>query len=182
MKAAASRRSLPLVLAAAAVAIEWARTLGMGVAPLAAGAAGGALLLALAAGSAPERLGLAPGRWGPRLIGAAALTVVLLLPAAVRWTGAMPLSGWFAVVAAVIAIGEEVAYRGVLFAALEEVWGGAVAVVGSAAAFALAHALSHPVAFLPAVFAAGLVLGVWRWLARDLVAPIAAHFLADFCL
>jgi hypothetical protein len=42
--------------------------------------------------------------------------------------------------------------------------------------------LSHPAEFLPAVAAAGLLLGLWRWACRDLVGPIVAHVLADVAL
>src|SRR5690349_15599025 len=82
----------------------------------------------LAAGMPRDQLGLGPGRLGVRVIGAAALTVVLLLPAAVRWTGQEPLTGWFAVAAVVISAGEELAFRGALFAALEQAFGPWVAV------------------------------------------------------
>jgi membrane protease YdiL (CAAX protease family) len=55
-------------------------------------------------------------------------------------------------------------------------------VAGSTIAFVAAHALSHPLAFLPAVAAAGLLLGTWRWACQDLLAPITAHVLADLAL
>lgn len=173
-----------LGLAAGAVGIEWARVLGqrhLEVA-LVAGLAGGAALCLLALGTPLADLGLAPGRIVPRILGAAALTAVLLLPAAVRWTGQAPLQGWEAVMATVIAIGEEVAFRGVLFAAVRSAAGPAAAVAVSTLAWTAAHVLSHPPAFLLAVAAAGIVLGLWRQFADDLVAPIAAHVLADLAL
>jgi membrane protease YdiL (CAAX protease family) len=54
--------------------------------------------------------------------------------------------------------------------------------VGSTFAFTAAHALSHPPVFLLPVAAAGLLLGLWRWACRDLVAPMTAHILADLAL
>jgi hypothetical protein len=45
-----------------------------------------------------------------------------------------------------------------------------------------AHAFSHPPAFLGAVAAAGLLLALWRWAGRDLVAPIIGHVIADLAL
>ncbi len=182
MTAGARARVRPAAIAAAAVAIEWARVLGMRQSPVTAGALGGLALALLAAGAPPGRLGLEPGRLLPRLLGGLALAAVLLFPAAVRWTGQPPLGGWFAAVALLIAAGEELAFRGVVFAALEDAWGGPVAVAGSAAAWTLAHALSHPFRFLPAVLAAGLLLGTWRWAVRDLAAPIFGHALADIAL
>ena len=173
-----------LGLAVLAVAVEWARVLGQRhpEVVLAAGLAGGAALCLLAAGMSFEDLGLAPGRLAPRILGAAALTAVLLLPAAVRWTGQEPLQGGYAVMATVIAIGEEVAFRGALFAAVRRAAGPGTAVAVSTLAWTAAHALSHPPAFLLAVAAAGVVLGLWRWYADDLAAPIAAHVLADLAL
>jgi membrane protease YdiL (CAAX protease family) len=81
-----------------------------------------------------------------------------------------------------VSIGEELAFRGALYAALEEVGGAPLAVGGSTIAWTAAHALSHPPAFLGAVAAAGLLLGLWRWACRDLVAPIIGHVIADLAL
>ena len=170
------------LLAVGAVALEWVRVLGMERAQLAAGLLGGAALCLLAAGRRPAELGLARGRLLPRLVGTAALTAVLLLPAAVRWTGQPPLQGAWAGMAVVIAVGEELAFRGALFAAVRQAAGPLPAVLVSAFAWTAAHALSHPPAFLLAVFAAGLLLGLWRWFADDLAAPMAAHVLADLAL
>jgi membrane protease YdiL (CAAX protease family) len=75
-----------------------------------------------------------------------------------------------------------VAFRGALFAALDAAYGPVAAVLGSAFAFVLAHVLTHPPAFLLPVAALGLLLGLWRWACRDLVAPITAHVLADLAL
>lgn len=172
----------PFGLAAAAIGIEFARVLAMRRMPVPGALAGGGALLLLAAGTPASRLGLEPGRLGPRLLGTCALAAVLLLPAAVRWTGQPPLTGWFAVAAVLVAAGEEIAFRGVLFAALEDALGPAAAVAGSALAWTAAHAMAHPAAFLPAVLAAGLLLGLWRLAVRDLAAPIAAHALADLAL
>ena len=176
-------RALPL--AGLAVAIEWARVMAprAGVDPSLALAIGGGALVFLAIGRSPGELGLSPSRIGLRLLGGLGLTVVLLLPAAVRWTDApAALTPVLAVAAVLVSIGEEVAFRGVLYRALEEAGGPAAAVLGSTLAFTAAHAISHPLAFLPAVAAAGLLLGLWRWACRDLVAPITAHVLADLAL
>ena len=87
-----------------------------------------------------------------------------------------------ALVAVTISVAQELAFRGALYAALDEIGGAPLAIAGSTVAWTAAHALSHPPAFLGAVAAAGLVLGVWRWACRDLVAPIIGHVIADLAL
>ena len=64
-----------------------------------------------------------------------------------RGRGPSPPAG-LAVAAIAVSVGEEVAFRGALFAALEEVGGAPLAVVGSTALWTAAHALSHPPEFL----------------------------------
>ena len=183
-------QALPLaaratLLVALAVGIEWARasSVRLGLDPSLALSLGGVALILLAAGRRPEDLGLGSSRLGLRLLGGVALAAVLLLPAAARWTQAPSgVAPALAAAAVIVSIGEEVAFRGVVYRALEEAAGPAVAVAGSTLAFVAAHALGHPPAFLPAVAAAGLLLGLWRWACRDLVAPITAHVLADLAL
>ena len=143
---------------------------------------GGLALCLLAAGRSPGELGLGRDRLPERLLGGLALAAVLLLPAAVRWGGGPLLPPGMAAAAVAVSIGEEVAFRGALFAALKDTGGPVLAVLGSTAAWTAAHALSHPPAFLPAVAAAGLLLALWRWACRDLVAPVAGHLLADLAL
>ena len=170
-----------------AVGLEWSRVLVL-QAPGLRGPqaltllAGGAALCLMAVGRRPEELGLGRSHLGERLLGGAALAAVLLLPAAARWAAGPGLTPELGVAAVAVSVGEEVAFRGVLFAALDQAYGPAAAVLGSTAAWTLAHALSHPVAFLPAVAGAGLLLGAWRWAARDLVGPVIGHTLADIAL
>jgi membrane protease YdiL (CAAX protease family) len=143
---------------------------------------GGVALGLTAVGWPPGRLGLGTSRLGLRILGGIALAAVLLLPAAVR-SGAAPLlpAGW-ALGAVAVSIGEELAFRGALFAALEELGGAPLAIVGSTLLWTLAHVLSHPPEFLGAVAAAGLLLALWRWASKDLVAPILGHVIADLAL
>src|SRR5205823_9971769 len=143
---------------------------------------GGLALCGLAIGWRPRDLGLGTTRLTGRLLGGLALAVVLLLPAAVRWGGGPALGLPLAAAAIAVSVGEEVAFRGALFAALESAGGPVLAVVGSTLVWTLAHVISHPPEFLPAVAAAGLLLGLWRWACRDLVGPIVAHVLADVAL
>jgi membrane protease YdiL (CAAX protease family) len=172
------------LLAGYLVAVEWTRALfdqvpGRTMAALLLG--GGALAIA-AVGLSPDRLGLGTSRFWLRILGGLALAVVLLLPGAVRSGAAPLLPAGLAAAAIAVSIGEELAFRGALYAALEQIGGAPLAVLGSTLIWTLAHALSHPPAFLGAVAAAGLLLALWRWACKDLVAPIMAHVLADLAL
>jgi membrane protease YdiL (CAAX protease family) len=143
---------------------------------------GGAALVLVGWGWPAERLGVGTSRLGLRLLGGFALGAVLLLPAAVRPGVAPILPAGLALAAVAVSIGEEVAFRGALYAALEEAGGAPLAVLVSTLLWTLAHALSHPPAFLGAVAAAGLLLALWRWACKDLVGPVIAHVLADVTL
>jgi membrane protease YdiL (CAAX protease family) len=139
---------------------------------------GGAALTFTAVAFPLERLGLSRRRLGLRILGGLALGAVLVLPAAVR-SGAPLLPAGLALAAVAVSIGQEVAFRGALYAALEDLGGAPLAILGSTMLWTVAHALSHPPAFLGAVAAAGLLLALWRWACKDLVGPIIAHVIAD---
>jgi membrane protease YdiL (CAAX protease family) len=143
---------------------------------------GGVALALTAWGWPADKLGLGWSRLGLRIVGGLALAVVLLLPAAARVTAVPMLPPALAVAAIAVSVGEEIAFRGALFAALEELGGAPLAVIGSTALWTAAHALSHPPAFLLTVAAAGLLLAMWRLACRDLVAPIIGHVIADLSL
>lgn len=167
-----------------AVGLEWARALA-GRQPGAALPAlilGGLALCLLGLGWAPERLGLERSRLGLRILGGLALAVALLLPAAVRWHGGPVLNAPLAIAAIAVSVGEEIAFRGALYAAIDAVWGAPAAIAGSALLFVAGHVLSHPTDFLVPVLAAGILLAVWRWACKDLVGPIVGHTLADLAL
>ncbi len=143
---------------------------------------GGVALMLLGFAFPVGQLGLGVTRLPVRIVGGLALGVVLLLPAAARSGAAPLLPAGLALAAIAVSIGEEIAFRGALYAALEGIGGAPVAIVGSTLLWTLAHALSHPPMFLGAVAAAGLLLALWRWACRDLVAPIIGHVIADVAL
>jgi membrane protease YdiL (CAAX protease family) len=172
------------LLATYILLVEWTRALTSTV-PNGATTAlilGGFALLLAGAGWPAERLGLGRSRLGLRIVGGFALAVVLLLPAAARASAAPILPAFLAVPAIVVSVGEEIAFRGALFAALDELGGAPLAIIGSTALWTAAHALSHPPEFLFAVAGAGLLLALWRWACKDLVAPILGHVIADLAL
>ena len=173
-----------LALSAYVLLAEWARTLVLtntrSIAPVLI--LGGAALAVAAAGWTLQALGLGSSRFGFRVLGGLALAAVLLLPAAVRAGSAPVLPAGLATAAIAISIGEELAFRGALYAALDRFGGVPLAILGSTFIWTAAHALSHPPAFLGAVAAAGLLLALWRWACKDLVGPIIAHVIADLAL
>jgi len=173
-----------VAIAAFVLLVEWTRALVSHAqnAALPALILGGAALSLAAVGWTPRQLGLGTSRLGLRILGGFALGAVLLLPAAVRASAAPTLPAGLAAAAIAISIGEELAFRGALYAALEELGSAPLAVLGSTFLWTLAHVLSHPPEFLGAVLAAGLLLGLWRWACEDLVAPIIGHVVADLAL
>ena len=172
------------MLAVLVLGIEWGRVLLAREPELALAAllGGGFALTALGLAHGPGRIGLGTDRLPVRVLGGLTLAAALLLPAAVRGEAGLHLAAPWALAAVAVSVGQELVFRGALFHALEEVGGGAAAVLGTTILWTAAHALSHPPAFLGAVAAAGLLLGVWRWIARDLVGPTIAHVTADLAL
>jgi membrane protease YdiL (CAAX protease family) len=172
------------IITAYILMVEWARALTStgSHALFAVLVLGGLALVLTGVGWPAERLGLGKSRFGLRIIGGLALAAVLLLPAAVRANAVPLLPAALALPAIVVSVGEEVAFRGALYAALDEVGGAPLAIAGSTVAWTLAHALSHRPEFLGAVAMAGLLLALWRWACRDLVAPIIGHVIADLAL
>ena len=143
---------------------------------------GGAGLCAVGLFYRPAALGLAPDRLPLRVLGGLALAAVLLLPAAARWAGGPLPAPFFALLATVIAAGEEIAFRGAVYSELDRLFGPGAAIPGRALLFTLGHVLTHPPLFLLAVLAMGILLSLWRWACRDLVAPVIGHVIADLSL
>jgi membrane protease YdiL (CAAX protease family) len=164
--------------------VEWTRALAETVPAVAVAAVilGASALAVTALGRPAASLGLGTSHLGLRVLGGLALAAVLLLPAAARASSAPILPASLALTAVTVSVAQELAFRGALYTALEQAGGAPLAIVGSTVAWTAAHALSHPPAFLWAVAAAGLLLALWRWACRDLVAPIIGHVIADLAL
>jgi membrane protease YdiL (CAAX protease family) len=173
-----------MVVGVYVLCVEWARVSiqaqpGLAIAAL---VVGGVALGVAALGTPADRLGFGMSRIGMRIVGGLALGAVLLLPAAARSSAVPILPAGLALAAIAVSVGEELAFRGALYAALDELGGAPLAIAGSTVVWTAAHVLSHPPAFLGAVAAAGLLLALWRWACRDLVAPIIGHVIADLAL
>jgi membrane protease YdiL (CAAX protease family) len=81
-----------------------------------------------------------------------------------------------------VALSEEVLFRGVIYLGLRDTLGLGVAVWGSSAIFTIWHAGAQPLSAWPSIFLAG---SCWALMRRDgigLVWPILAHWLSDSVL
>ncbi|HEX4842007.1 MAG TPA: CPBP family glutamic-type intramembrane protease [bacterium] len=79
---------------------------------------------------------------------------------------------------AVAAVAEEIFFRRLTFGWLTR-WGSGIAVMGSAAAFALVHARAYGLAALPLDLAAGILFGWQRWSSGGWAAPALTHVVAN---
>lgn len=89
-----------------------------------------------------------------------------------------PATKWGIVAAAVTGVAEEAIFRRGLYGLLER-RGAVVAVVGSAAAFALTHVPAYGWRVLALDFAAGLVFGWQRWASGHWSSPATTHAFAN---
>jgi membrane protease YdiL (CAAX protease family) len=78
-----------------------------------------------------------------------------------------------------VAVGEEVVLRGVLFDAMREWRGDGAALVATTLLFALIHVPLYGVGALPLDLAVGLLLGGLRIVSGGVLAPAVAHVIAD---
>jgi membrane protease YdiL (CAAX protease family) len=78
----------------------------------------------------------------------------------------------------IAAVAEELFFRRLVFGWLSS-WGPAVAIVGSAALFALVHVPVYGLAVLPVDFAAGLIFGWQRRASGSWHAPALTHSIAN---
>ena len=78
----------------------------------------------------------------------------------------------------VAAVAEEALFRGVAYRRLER-WGPAIAIVGSAALFALIHLPGYGMTAMPVDLGAGLLLGWQRYASRTWTVPATTHAFAN---
>ncbi len=82
-------------------------------------------------------------------------------------------------VVALVAVAEEVAFRGVLFNAFRDWTGAGGALVGTTLVFGLIHVPLYGAGALPLDLAVGLLLGGLRIASGGVLAPAVAHVIAD---
>ena len=120
-----------------------------------------------------------PGRLGAAawvtVLGVGAFTVGRMLAGGNPAAPALP---GYVVLNSLAAVAEEALFRRLVYDTLSSL-GGAVAVIGSAAAFALVHVTVWGVWVLPLDFAAGLLLSWQRWASGRWSVPAATHVFAN---
>lgn len=166
---------------ALAVRVGLAGSEGAGSRPAGLAFAAALLLLIAASGWRPAR-----PHASPVLIGLLGACVPVALPTWREWTGAAPAllvpAGSFlpwAIAVSAVAVAEEAFFRGALFDLVDRMGGAVVAVVVTAAAFALIHVPLYGWQALPLDVAVGLWLGGLRLVSGSVAAPAVAHILAD---
>jgi len=119
-----------------------------------------------------------PGRWA----GLLALGVGVGVFAAGRLVGPahalLPVTARAVTLDSLAAVSEEAFFRRLLYGLLAR-HGAAVAVAGSAVAFALVHVSTYGGWVVPIDLAAGAVLGWQRWASRSWTVPAATHVVAN---
>lgn len=120
----------------------------------------------------------APRRWILAvLLGVVAFaTVRFLFP-----TPLLPFSAAAVVGGSVAAVAEEAFFRRFLYGWFTR-WGTAIAIVGSALAFAAVHAPLYGAAALPIDLGAGLLFGWQRWATGGWTAPATTHVVANLLI
>jgi membrane protease YdiL (CAAX protease family) len=141
----------------------------------------GVFMAVLAVGATwPVATSAALGRSGTRLVivTAAGATAFALGRLTGDWHGPSGLVGRLVVLNGLAAVAEEAFFRRFLYGMLER-QGAFVAVVGSAALFALVHVTVYGAWVLPLDLAAGLVLSWQRWASGSWGPPAVTHVIAN---
>jgi membrane protease YdiL (CAAX protease family) len=179
---AATRSLLLIGGVSAALGLRAALGGGDAAASMPAGLVFAVALLAVAAGAGwragrPTTRGAALGVAGGSVLVAAWLTARNGFAIDVASPNAA-IALWTPVVA-MVAVGEEVVLRGVLFDAMREWRGDGAALVATTLLFALIHVTLYGVGALPLDLAVGLLLGGLRIVSGGVLAPAVAHVIAD---
>jgi membrane protease YdiL (CAAX protease family) len=160
-------------------------TFGLSLAALAAAAALAARGRARLTPRASDLRGIAIGLAAGLIVGLALIGVAVLGPALANVTTVpglgrpvTPFLPWVAVTLLVVGA-EEAVLRGALLDRVTRAGGLAPALVATSVAFALLHVPLYGWPVVPLDLAVGFVLGGLRVATRTIVAPIAAHALAD---
>ena len=167
-----------------AVAVLLRAAIG-GSSPLIAFTAGSAFGLGLAGAAIVAGRRVRRPTLSALALGVAGGLGLILLPVLARPTGGLPLAlhpepfpVWL-IVTAIVAIGEEVMLRGVLFDALRPSVGIAATVALTSLTFALIHVPAYGWHVVPLDLAVGVWLAGLRLLSGGVAAPATAHILAD---
>jgi membrane protease YdiL (CAAX protease family) len=161
-------------VAAAGLAALTAREVGWGATAVVV-AVGAAAVLMPDDGAAPRsdrRVWMAAV-----VLGTAAFVAVSVLVSTVT----LPATITAAVASTIAAVAEEAFFRRFLYGWLSR-WGPAVAILGSAVAFAAVHAPLYGVGALPIDLGAGLLLGWQRWATGTWSAPAVTHVAANLLI
>lgn len=139
-----------------------------------------ALYAAIAGASAV--VNIAPGERSAALAPSTVLKLGLVGLGTVAWLSGAPVpipwSPWAPVLGVCAAVAEEALFRRLAYGRLLR-FGVPVAIVGSAAAFALLHVPLYGVAVLPIDLGAGLLLSWQRWASGTWTVPAATHAAAN---
>ena len=139
--------------------------------------------LGLTAAAVPGRARAGARRASPPLpawvVLAAGLAAVLAMALLGGPAPPLPGGGLALLLGALAAVAEEALFRGALYAGIQRWAPAALAIAGSAVAFALVHLpLYGPIAF-PVDLGAGLLLGWQRWASGRWTVPAATHAAAN---
>jgi membrane protease YdiL (CAAX protease family) len=134
-----------------------------------------AVLLWVSWDGLPDAAGTAPSRWLVLVLGIAAVGLAASFHAP---QPPAPRTGWAVPLSVLAAVAEEAYFRGLLYRVMAPV-GAAVAVAGTALAFAAVHVPAYGVAALPVDLGAGLLLSWQRWESGGWGVPAATHVVAS---
>lgn len=177
-------RRVPVLLVTVAIALALRVLAG---APVPAASPTAALLFSavLLIGVAVRRADLGVISWtGARLgvAGGMALLIVSLVGLPAIMLGPRATSAtlvWWIPLVSLVAVSEELVFRGVLFSALRAQRGDAVAVIVTALLFAIVHLPLYGPGAMPIDLCVGVFLGSLRVASGGVAAPAVAHVFAD---
>jgi membrane protease YdiL (CAAX protease family) len=177
-------RRVPVLLVTVALALAVRVLAG---APVPAASPMAALLFSavLLIGVAVRRADLGVVNWTGAALGVAggvALLIVSLVGLPTIMLGPRATSAtlvWWVPLVSLVAVSEELVFRGALFSALRAQRGDAVAVIVTALLFAIVHLPLYGAGAMPIDLCVGVFLGSLRVASGGVTAPAVAHVIAD---